>query len=43
MDLFSKKPLFSNEIKDRKSRITKRLLLGATLVGFGFGLGGLLF
>lgn len=43
--LFSKKPLFSNELQnnDKASKITARLLFGLILVGLGFGLGGLCF
>jgi hypothetical protein len=41
--LYSKKPLFFNELQDKKSKITGKLLIGSILVGVGFGLGGLLF
>lgn len=41
--ILSKKPLFSNELMDRKTKLSWKLLFGSVLVGLGFGLGGLLF
>lgn len=43
MIIFSKKPLFLNELQDKPAKLSGKLLMGAVLVGVGFGLGGLLF
>lgn len=40
---FSKKPLFSNELVDRKMTLSWKRMLGYALAGIGFGLGGMLF
>jgi len=41
--LFSKKPLFYNELRDRKYPFSFKNIIGHALTGVGFGLGGLLF
>lgn len=41
--LFSKKPLFSTALIDKKSPFTFKAFLGYVLAGIGFGLGGMIF
>jgi len=43
MPLYSKKPLFCNELGDKKTKISFKVLFGCALAGAGFGIGGLLF
>lgn len=43
MSLCSKKPLFSNELQDKKAQISVKMLAADVLYGVGFGLGGLIF
>lgn len=41
--LFSKKPLFSNELLDKKLNLKLKCWFGHLLAGIGFGIGGLIF
>ena len=41
--LFSKKPLFSNQLQDKPLLINFKCWLGHILAGVGFGIGGLIF
>jgi len=43
MKLFSKKPLFSNNLIDEKGTVTLKLLIGSILLGVGWGLSGICF
>lgn len=43
MILYSKKPLFYNELQDKKYRFSIKSIIGHAIVGLGFGLGGLFF
>ena len=43
MTPLSRKPLFSNELLDRKRKHSFRVVFGYALVGIGFGMDGLLF
>lgn len=41
--IFSKKPLFSNSLIDKKIPMTFKSFIGYILAGIGLGLGGMLF
>lgn len=43
MVVYSKKPLFFNELQDKKWNLSLRTLIGHVLAGIGLGLGGLVF